>query len=272
MLYGLQYGLIESLNSIHSILLMSERPIVHAELLRIQRRLGRDVFPVVDQTYYPDHREMVISPDFPAVVKVRTTPAQLLHIASCRATHTGGTVRMDDAAERAGGSCARRLRQDGGQGRASVRGLCVCHGCITRILHRRDVHPRCVSNHFSFRACAVAQSHRAMCTGRCVVFCAVKFVLGSCVQEPTTSESRKSARVCVRSSACLCQARGKPTRGARLWRRLRSPRSIVCGPRNAGEATVWKCNVTSTAAREREHSPRTRLYDGAARYSVALIS
>lgn len=70
LLYGLRYGLIPSVNTIQSVMMMSERPIVHAELLEIQHRVGRDAFPVVDQTYYPNHREMLISPDCPCVVKV----------------------------------------------------------------------------------------------------------------------------------------------------------------------------------------------------------
>ena len=29
------------------------------ELLQIKKRLGKDKFPLIDQTYYPNHREMV---------------------------------------------------------------------------------------------------------------------------------------------------------------------------------------------------------------------
>jgi len=72
LLYGLYYGLVGSVNSMQSIVMMAERPLAHAELLRIQRRLGKEVFPVVDQTYYPNSQEMIISPDMPVVVKVRS--------------------------------------------------------------------------------------------------------------------------------------------------------------------------------------------------------
>ena len=30
-----------------------------AHLLGLQRRLGKDAFPLIDQTFYPNHREMV---------------------------------------------------------------------------------------------------------------------------------------------------------------------------------------------------------------------
>jgi len=43
---------------------------VFGELLSIRSKLGHDVFPLVDQNYYPNHREMIIGPQFPAVVKV----------------------------------------------------------------------------------------------------------------------------------------------------------------------------------------------------------
>lgn len=31
-------------------------------LVQLQRRLGKEAFPLIDQTFYPDHREMVSTP------------------------------------------------------------------------------------------------------------------------------------------------------------------------------------------------------------------
>ena len=36
-----------------------DKPWVFAHLLGLQRRLGRENFPLIEQTYYPNHREMV---------------------------------------------------------------------------------------------------------------------------------------------------------------------------------------------------------------------
>ena len=36
----------------------------YAELLKIQKRLGRENFPLIEQTYYQNHEEMVCNFDF----------------------------------------------------------------------------------------------------------------------------------------------------------------------------------------------------------------
>eukprot|EP00455_Lapot_gusevi_P009364 TRINITY_DN14189_c0_g1_i3.p1 TRINITY_DN14189_c0_g1~~TRINITY_DN14189_c0_g1_i3.p1 ORF type:complete len:237 (-),score=49.84 TRINITY_DN14189_c0_g1_i3:37-747(-) len=66
----LMYADIPSVNSLSSIYNFLERPLVHAELLKINRRLGDDVFPLVPQNYFASHREMFYGLPFPAVVKV----------------------------------------------------------------------------------------------------------------------------------------------------------------------------------------------------------
>lgn len=38
---------------------MKDKPWVFGHLIQLQRRLGRDNFPIIEQTLYPDHREMV---------------------------------------------------------------------------------------------------------------------------------------------------------------------------------------------------------------------
>jgi len=61
---------IPSVNSLDSIFNFIERPWVFAELNNIREHLGHSNFPLIEQNYYPTHREMLISPQFPVVVKV----------------------------------------------------------------------------------------------------------------------------------------------------------------------------------------------------------
>ena len=41
--------------------LFQDKPWVYAHLLEIQRRVGRENFPLIDQVFYPSHRDMVSS-------------------------------------------------------------------------------------------------------------------------------------------------------------------------------------------------------------------
>jgi hypothetical protein len=43
---------------------------MYSGLLAIQKRLGKDRFPLVIQHYYPNWREMSFTPEYPIVVKV----------------------------------------------------------------------------------------------------------------------------------------------------------------------------------------------------------
>jgi hypothetical protein len=61
---------VPSVNSLHSIYCMLERPVVQAELNRLQQELGREQFRLVEQQYFASHREMMCSTPFPVVVKV----------------------------------------------------------------------------------------------------------------------------------------------------------------------------------------------------------
>ncbi|XP_063404955.1 synapsin-like isoform X1 [Mytilus trossulus] len=69
-LIGFQYGDIPSINSLHSIYNFQDRPWVLAQLVKLQKKLGKENFPLIEQAYYPNHREMLITPKFPVVVKV----------------------------------------------------------------------------------------------------------------------------------------------------------------------------------------------------------
>ena len=80
LLYGFQYGNIPSVNSLESIynfqvsvsflktslelihcisILIQDRPWTFAQLVKIQDKLGKDKFPLIEQTYFPGPQEMV---------------------------------------------------------------------------------------------------------------------------------------------------------------------------------------------------------------------
>ena len=40
-------------------LLCQDKPWVYAHLLEIQRRVGKENFPLIEQAFYPSHRDMV---------------------------------------------------------------------------------------------------------------------------------------------------------------------------------------------------------------------
>jgi len=69
-LYGLMYSNIPSVNSLESIYMCCERPIVQAELNRLMSIHGRDKFPVVSQGYFSNFRALMYGQQFPAVVKI----------------------------------------------------------------------------------------------------------------------------------------------------------------------------------------------------------
>ena len=83
-LYGLMYSGVPSVNSLSSIYLSCERPIVHAELVKLKREL--DVkrskvpasgivsddydFPLIEQVYFSSETGMMYGYQFPAVAKI----------------------------------------------------------------------------------------------------------------------------------------------------------------------------------------------------------
>ncbi|KYO29635.1 hypothetical protein Y1Q_0009058 [Alligator mississippiensis] len=56
---GLQYAGVPALNSLHAIYNFCDKPWVFAQLVRLRRKLGADEFPLIDQTFYPNHKQMV---------------------------------------------------------------------------------------------------------------------------------------------------------------------------------------------------------------------
>ncbi|XP_061401421.1 synapsin-like [Musca vetustissima] len=50
---GLKYGGVPSINSLHSIYQFQDKPWVFAHLQQLQRRLGKENFPLIEQTFFP---------------------------------------------------------------------------------------------------------------------------------------------------------------------------------------------------------------------------
>ncbi|KAJ7994171.1 hypothetical protein DPEC_G00263150 [Dallia pectoralis] len=67
---GLQYAGLPSVNSLHSVYNFCDKPWVFANLVRLYKQLGPEEFPLIEQVYYPNHREMITTPGFPVVVKM----------------------------------------------------------------------------------------------------------------------------------------------------------------------------------------------------------
>ncbi|XP_069034215.1 synapsin-1 isoform X2 [Embiotoca jacksoni] len=67
---GLQYAGLPSVNSLHSVYNFCDKPWVFAQMSRLHKQLGPDEFPLIEQVYYPNHKEMITSNRFPVVVKM----------------------------------------------------------------------------------------------------------------------------------------------------------------------------------------------------------
>nr|XP_056723262.1 synapsin-1 isoform X1 [Euleptes europaea] len=67
---GLQYAGVPSVNSLHSVYNFCDKPWVFAQMVRLHRKLGPEEFPLIDQTYYPNHKEMLTTSKYPVVVKM----------------------------------------------------------------------------------------------------------------------------------------------------------------------------------------------------------
>ncbi|XP_071390105.1 synapsin-1 [Centroberyx affinis] len=70
MVIGLQYAGLPSVNSLHSVYNFCDKPWVFAQMSRLYKQLGPEEFPLIEQVYYPNHKEMITSPGFPVVVKM----------------------------------------------------------------------------------------------------------------------------------------------------------------------------------------------------------
>ncbi|XP_064605137.1 synapsin-like [Liolophura sinensis] len=70
LLLGFHYGGVPSINSLQSAYNFLDKPWVFSHLIQIQRKVGKDNFPLIEQAYYPNHKEMLVTPKFPVVVKI----------------------------------------------------------------------------------------------------------------------------------------------------------------------------------------------------------
>ncbi|CAN9512091.1 unnamed protein product [Ophioblennius macclurei] len=70
LIIGLQYAGVPSVNSLDSIYNLCDKPWAFSQLINNQKRLGQDKFPLIDQTFYPNYRDMITTPSFPVVVKI----------------------------------------------------------------------------------------------------------------------------------------------------------------------------------------------------------
>jgi len=70
-LYGLLMARVPAMNSLHSLLLDLERPVMYGALAEVEQRLGHEKFPLIPLAYYSSYAQMVVPrSDFPFVVKV----------------------------------------------------------------------------------------------------------------------------------------------------------------------------------------------------------
>ncbi|KAM3926595.1 synapsin-3 [Leptodactylus fuscus] len=70
LIMGLQYGGVPSVNSLYSIYNFCSKPWVFSQLIKIFQRLGAEKFPLIEQSFFPNHKQMLTTPNFPVVVKM----------------------------------------------------------------------------------------------------------------------------------------------------------------------------------------------------------
>ncbi|CAB0005557.1 unnamed protein product [Nesidiocoris tenuis] len=69
-LLGLKFGGVPSINTLSAIYNFQDKPWVFGHLISLQKRLGKENFPLIDQTFYPHWKEMMSSSRLPAVIKI----------------------------------------------------------------------------------------------------------------------------------------------------------------------------------------------------------
>ncbi|CAJ1054476.1 synapsin-3-like [Xyrichtys novacula] len=67
---GLHFGGVPSVNSLYSIYNFCSKPWVFSQMIKLYHSLGPEKFPLNEQTFYPNHTQMVTSPTYPVVVKM----------------------------------------------------------------------------------------------------------------------------------------------------------------------------------------------------------
>uniref|UniRef100_A0A146LYA3 Synapsin n=1 Tax=Lygus hesperus TaxID=30085 RepID=A0A146LYA3_LYGHE len=69
-LLGLKFGGVPSINTLSAIYNFQDKPWVFGHLISLQKRMGKENFPLIDQTFYPHWKEMMSSSRLPAVIKI----------------------------------------------------------------------------------------------------------------------------------------------------------------------------------------------------------
>uniref|UniRef100_A0A8C2ANF7 Synapsin III n=1 Tax=Cyprinus carpio TaxID=7962 RepID=A0A8C2ANF7_CYPCA len=67
---GLNYGSVPSVNSLFSIYNFCSKPWVFSHMIKLYQTLGPEKFPLNEQSFFPDHTQMLPTASFPAVVKM----------------------------------------------------------------------------------------------------------------------------------------------------------------------------------------------------------
>ncbi|XP_008314183.1 synapsin-3 [Cynoglossus semilaevis] len=67
---GLHFGGVPSINSLFSIYNFCSKPWVFSQMIKLYHSLGPEKFPLNEQTFYPNHTQMVATPTYPVVVKM----------------------------------------------------------------------------------------------------------------------------------------------------------------------------------------------------------
>uniref|UniRef100_A0A3P8TLZ2 Synapsin III n=1 Tax=Amphiprion percula TaxID=161767 RepID=A0A3P8TLZ2_AMPPE len=67
---GLHFGGVPSINSLFSIYNFCSKPWVFSQMIKLYHSLGPEKFPLNEQTFYPNHTQMVTTPTYPVVVKM----------------------------------------------------------------------------------------------------------------------------------------------------------------------------------------------------------
>ncbi|XP_036386409.1 synapsin-2b [Megalops cyprinoides] len=70
LIIGLQYAGVPSINSLESIFNLCDKPWAFAQLISCYKKLGPEKFPLIEQTFYPNYKDMITMPTFPVVVKI----------------------------------------------------------------------------------------------------------------------------------------------------------------------------------------------------------
>ncbi|XP_050305081.1 synapsin [Anthonomus grandis grandis] len=70
LLLAFKLGGVPSINNLDAIYNFQDKPWVFGHLVQLQRRMGKESFPLIEQTFYPDHTEMITAPRFPVVLKI----------------------------------------------------------------------------------------------------------------------------------------------------------------------------------------------------------